>query len=285
MGRPQRNFIAGVRPPESAQDSPALWFLFQNEYLLITGAEDAPRIPAAMDVGDLGCAPVRQQYLGYFDDEAGPTHCFSGEVSAEASLPSGFRTAGLRSLFATLDPMLLALAGRAKQIASWDRDHLYCGRCATPTESSDFERVRGCPNCGLTSYPRISPAIIIAVTRCMDDREHILLARNHRFRKGFFSVVAGFVEPGESLEECAEREVMEEVGIQISDIRYFGSQPWPFPNSLMVGFTARYAGGEFVLEEEEIADAGWFTADNLPHVPPKLSIARQLIDAFLQAQK
>lgn len=278
-------FTAGVRPPDTHSTAPALWFLYQGEELIITGAEAEPQLPTAVDVGELGLDPVRRQYLGYLGPDDAPTHCFSGELAEHATLPVGFRRAGLRNLFTTLNPTLLALAGRAKQVASWDRDHLYCGRCATPTKPSDFERVRSCPNCGLTSYPRISPAIIIAVTRTIDHREHILLARNHRFRKGFFSVVAGFVEPGETLEQCAEREVFEEVGIRIEEIRYFGSQPWPFPNSLMVGFTARYAGGEIVLEEEEIDDAGWFTADNLPHIPPKASIARRLIDAFVAGQQ
>ncbi len=279
-----QRFTAGVQAPDLANGQSASWFLYQNEELIVGGPQDDPQIPTAADVFDLGFAPVRQQYLGYLGTSDAPTHCFSGELPRDAALPSGFQRTGLRSLFATLDPTLLALAGRAKQVVSWDRDHLYCGRCATPTIPSDFERMRGCPNCELTSYPRISPAIIIAVTRKIDDRAHILLARNHRFRTGFYSVVAGFVEPGESLEQCAAREVMEEVGIAIKDIRYFGSQPWPFPNSLMVGFAARYAGGEFVLEEEEIEDAGWFTVDNLPHIPPKASIARRLIDAFIDEQ-
>lgn len=284
MNTVTRNFTACVRAPELKPGQPARWFLFQDEELVITGSEEAPDIPSFRDMYETGFAPLRQQYLGYLGGDDDPSHCFSGELPQDAALPPGFRRVGLRGLFTTLDPTLLALAGRAKQIVSWDRDHLYCGRCATPTIPSDFERMRGCPSCDLTSYPRISPAIIIAVSRRMDEREHILLARNHRFRTGFYSVVAGFVEPGESLEQCAAREVMEEVGIAIKDIHYFGSQPWPFPNSLMVGFTARYAGGEFVLEEEEIAEAGWFTVDNLPHIPPKASIARRLIDAFIDEQ-
>ena len=124
--------------------------------------------------------------------------------------------------------------------------------------------------------------MIVAVTRTGEDGvEQILLARNHRFPNGRYSVIAGFVEPGESLEDCVRREVCEEVGVEVDEIRYFGSQPWPFPNSLMVGFTARYTGGAIRLEELEIADAQWFTADSLPQVPPKISIARQLIDWFV----
>ena len=184
---------------------------------------------------------------------------------------------------AQIGDTLFSLAGRAVQIVNWDRTHQYCGQCGTPTETVSFERAKECPNCKLTSYPRLSPAIIIAVTRCMGDEKRILLARNHRFPPGRYSVVAGFVEPGESLEDTARREVFEEVGIRIQNIRYFDSQPWPFPNSLMLGFTAEYESGDFVLEEEEIADAQWFAADDLPRLPPKISIARRLIDAFVSA--
>jgi len=175
---------------------------------------------------------------------------------------------------------MFSLAGRAIQVVTWDRTHQFCGQCGTPTESLADERAKRCPACGLISYPRLSPAIIIAVVRHTGEGQRLLLARNHRFAPGRFSVVAGYVEPGETLEECAGREVCEEVGIQIKDIRYFGSQPWPFPNSLMIGFTAEYAGGEIRLEEKEIAEAGWFAADSLPGMPPKMSIARRLIDWF-----
>ncbi len=144
------------------------------------------------------------------------------------------------------------------------------------------ERAKKCPNCGLTNYPRLSPAIIIAVVRPTEQGNRLLLARNHRFPSGRYSVIAGFVEPGESLEECAQREVREEVGIRIKNICYFGSQSWPFPNSLMVGFTAEYDSGTLVLEAAEIAEAQWFAADHLPLLPPKMSIARRLIDWFVE---
>src|SRR5690606_32955256 len=141
------------------------------------------------------------------------------------------------------------LAGRAVQIVDWDRTHQFCGRCGSPMERLDNERAKKCPACGLSNYPRLSPAIIIAVTRRINGQNRLLLARNHRFPPDRYSVIAGFVEPGESLEDCARREVQEEVGIQIQNIRYFGSQAWPFPNSLMLGFTAEYAGGDIVVAE------------------------------------
>ncbi len=139
------------------------------------------------------------------------------------------------------------------------------------------ERAKRCPKCGLVNYPRLSPAVIVLISR----GDELLLARAHRFPTGMYSILAGFVEPGESLEETVVREVREEVGIEVKDIRYFGSQPWPFPNSLMIGFTATYAGGDIVLEPEELVDAAWFNKHNLPQIPPKISIARKLIDWFV----
>ena len=170
--------------------------------------------------------------------------------------------------------------GRAVQIVAWDGDNQFCSRCAAPLDTLSYERAKKCPACGLTLYPRLSPAIIIAITRQIDGRDHLLLARNHRFPAGMYSILAGFVEPGETLEECCAREVREEVGIEITNVRYAASQPWPFPNSLMLGFTADYANGDFALEDEEIDQAAWFTPDNFPQLPPKISIARRLIDDF-----
>jgi NAD+ diphosphatase len=146
-----------------------------------------------------------------------------------------------------------------------------------------YERAKKCPQCGLTSYPRLAPAIIVRIERDGPDSREILLAHNKRHPAGFYSVLAGFVEPGETLEECVRREIREEVGIEVKKINYFGSQPWPFPHSLMVAFTAEYANGDIILEEEELDDAAWFSPGDLPPVPPPISIARQLIDSFAQA--
>jgi NAD+ diphosphatase len=191
---------------------------------------------------------------------------------------------GLRQLAAPLGETFFALAGRAVQMVAFDQTHRYCGRCGAHMERMAHERAQECPNCGLVGYPRLSPAIIIAVLRRTERGEEILLARNHRFPPGRYSVLAGYVEPGETLEECAQREVCEEVGINITHIRYFGSQPWPFPNSLMIGFTAEYESGELAVEEAELADARWFGADALPKLPPTTTIARQLIDWFVARQ-
>ena len=137
-----------------------------------------------------------------------------------------------------------------------------------------------CPGCGLTAFPKISPAVIVLVEK----EGKLLLARGRRFALPFYSVLAGFVEPGESLEDTVHREILEEVGIRVKNVRYFGSQPWPYPDSLMIGFTAEYAGGEIKEDPEEILDAAWFAPDDLPSIPGKVSIARKLIDWFVEKE-
>ena len=143
------------------------------------------------------------------------------------------------------------------------------------------ERAKLCPACGLVSFPRVAPAIIVAVVR----DGTILLARARRFPTVMYSVIAGFVEPGESLEQCVHREVREEVGVAVRGLRYFASQPWPFPHSLMVAFTAQHAGGEIRVDEREITEAGWYPPDRLPRIPDSISVARRLIDWFVQTHR
>lgn len=273
-----KTFTPGVTaPPITAA---VRWYLYQGDRLIVDERNAAPAIPTAVDVADLGLAVTHSQYLGVYHDAA-PIHCFAGLTPEAMTLPSGYAARDLRSLFDYFDDFEIGLAGRAKQIAHWERDHQFCGRCGAPTAPVQGERARRCPACGLSNYPRIAPAIIVAVTRQSADGPRILLARNHRFPAGRYSVIAGFVEAGETLEECVRREVREETGVQVANICYFGSQPWPFPNSLMIGFTAEYAGGEIALGDDEIADAQWFAPDALPLVPPKISIARKLIDDFV----
>ncbi|MBW2623889.1 MAG: NAD(+) diphosphatase, partial [Deltaproteobacteria bacterium] len=214
-------------------------------------------------------------YLGALDGK----HCFSGELDQNAPIPNGLTLFGLRGLFDMMAADRFAIAGRAIQIVNWDRDHQYCSRCCgTSTQTKADERVKVCPECGLMQYPRISPAIIVAVVK--EDR--ILLARNARFAGGFYSVLAGFVEPGETFEECVRREVKEETGVDVKNIRYFGSQPWPFPNSIMIGFIADHAHGDITVDNVEIMDARWFKASEFPPIPGKISIARRLIDWFIE---
>jgi NAD+ diphosphatase len=160
----------------------------------------------------------------------------------------------------------------------WQATNRFCGKCGTATVDKPGECAKQCPQCGWAVYPSLSPAVIVAVVR----DGALLLARESRFKEGLYSVLAGFVEPGETLEECVRREVREEVGIEVSNIRYFGSQSWPFPDSLMVAFTADYAGGEIDIDPGELIDAGWYRPGELPLVPSRASIARQLIDWFVK---
>jgi NAD+ diphosphatase len=267
--------------PTAAGRGPAYWFIFQDDKLLVRPNGHAAELPLATDLAALGIVPVRSHYLGYLEDGRLPeVDCYAAEIAPDAPLPEGMIADGLRQLYPRIGELLFSVAGRAIQVTAWDRTHRYCGQCGATTEDMAHERAKRCPACGLISYPRLSPAIIIAVIRHTEHGDRLLMARNHRFPAGRFSVIAGYVEPGETLEECARREVCEEVGVRIQNIRYFGSQPWPFPNSLMLGFTAEYAGGEIALEEAEIAEAGWFAATALPGLPPKMSIARRLIDWF-----
>jgi len=188
--------------------------------------------------------------------------------------PAGCRFAGLRALFLRLPEPLLAIAARAAQVVEWDRTHRYCGRCGHPTRDKDGERAKQCSACGYVAYPRVSPAMMVLVTRARE----VLLARANRFPGAMYSALAGFVEPGETIEDCVHREVREEVGIEVTDLTYFASQSWSFPHSLMIAYTAHYAGGELRPDPAEIADARWFSPDALPDLPSPLSIARRLID-------
>ena len=168
-------------------------------------------------------------------------------------------------------------AGRAVQIVEWERTNRFCGRCGIPNELAMGERAMRCPQCRLLRFPQLSPAIITLVHR----GDEVLLARSHRFPEGLFSALAGFVEPGETVEGALVREVEEEVGIRVKNLEYRSSQPWPFPNSLMLGFWAEYESGAIVLEEAEIAEAHWFPVDALPNIPGPISIANQLITSWV----
>ena len=184
----------------------------------------------------------------------------------------------LRSLFGTMDEALLSVAGRAFQISNWARTHRFCGACGTPTVHVAVERCVRCPACGFMAYPRISPAMMVLIRR----GDSILLARHSASPAPFFTALAGFVEAGESVEEAVHREVFEEVGLKVRNIAYFGSQPWPFPHSLMIAYTAEFEGGEIKIDEAEIAEARWFGPDDaLPKIPHGVSIASDLIRAHL----
>lgn len=251
-----------------------LWFVVRQGRLGVKRQEGGCSIPRFSDVKPLQDSMAGVAYFGLKDR----TPCFVAEWGDPDSDPDGFEFREIFELLGLLEDELLLVAGCAAQLVRWGRIHMYCGQCGRPTEEKTDERARTCRHCNLTCYPRLSPAVIVAVIK--DDR--LLLARSARFRTNFYSVLAGFVEPGETLEECVAREVREEVGILVKNVRYFGSQPWPFPDSLMLGFVAEYAEGEIEIDESEIVDANWFTADDLPNIPPRVSIARSLIDWYVE---
>ncbi len=253
-------------PGVSSSATEGRLYVVAGQGLCVVREDAGARLP----VGPAGDA----LYLGDLDGAP----CFARTLVRGEAAPTGTEIVPLRQLFGALSDEDFAIAGRALGLTAWDADHRFCGRCGAPTERSTTERVRTCTTCGHGAYPRLSPAIIALVER--DGRA--LLARNARFPLPFFSTLAGFVEVGETLEHAVAREVAEEAGIAVTDIRYFGSQPWPFTGSLMVGFTARWAGGEIVADPSEIAEASWFPPDELPMIPPKLSIARELIDDFVR---
>lgn len=267
----QKPFTYAFVPPSNDAQKPAYWFAFTNNELLLyeTGTDV---VPHRLDFNEIGLKFSRYHYLGDYDSSP----CYAVDLAEPVTLPPGMALKNLRAAYPRLGEDFFTLAGRAVQIIDWDHTHQFCGRCGAKTIDAEGERAKRCPVCGLSNYPRLSPSIIVRINRGPE----ILMARAFRFPPGMYSILAGFVEPGETLEQAVEREVWEEVRIRVKNIRYFDSQPWPFPNSLMLGFTAEYAGGEIEIDQVEIEDAGWYSADNLPQLPPKLSIARRLIDDF-----
>ncbi len=210
-------------------------------------------------------------FLGMLGDDA----CWGVDVP-HGDDPADGAALDLYSYFGRASEVEWMIAGRAVQIVEWARTHRFCGRCGAATAQQAGDRSMRCPACGLLAFPRLAPAMITLVTR----GDEVLLARGVNFRSPLYSCLAGFVEPGESLEGAVVREVREEVGVEVGDVRYWGSQPWPFPHSLMVGFTAQWVSGEIDIDPTEIVDAQWFTRDAMPAIPPSISIARKLIDAW-----
>jgi NAD+ diphosphatase len=252
-----------------ADPKEALWFAFEGDGLLVFD-KGPVRVPLAVGPEELNLDVTFRWEIGDLDGHT----CWAIQVDGEP--PEGMVFRDLRSFFFGMDEDFFRMAGRAKQIVGWHATHRFCGRCGGETEPAPRELAKRCTRCGMMHYPRLSPAAIVLVKK----GDRILLARSPGFPKGLYSVLAGFVEPGESIEETVIREIREEVGIGVENVAYFGSQPWPFPNSLMIGFTADYADGEIAPDPDEIEDAGWYTADDLPQLPPETSIARAMIDDF-----
>ena len=237
------NFIPAVVSifPETEDD---IYFLFCKDELLVKSVDNIATIPTIKDLKNLNLKNI--QYLGSMNEE----NCFCGEIDKDALIATDMYFNKLRALSHQLSEDMFWIAGRAIQMVNFIHDHKFCGRCGSLTEILEGERAKKCFKCGHINYPRISPAIIVAVIH----NGKLLLAHNTNSPKEMYSVVAGFVEAGETFEECVSREVLEETGITVKNIKYFGNQPWPFPNSLMIGFTADYASGEIQVDGKEIGD-------------------------------
>jgi len=261
-------------PSTPSNGRPGYWFAFCSDNLLVKAEKVGFPVPYLAGLGDLNLIPVRTQYLGTLDGQA----CYSAELSLQSIAPEGYVFSDLRSLYSRFGEDIFRLAGRAWQILSWDQSHQFCGRCGHLTEPLQGEIAKICPACKFISYPRISPVTSVAVLK--DDK--ILLIRHAGSRGRMRTIVAGFLEPGETLEECVKREVLEEVGLQVKNIKYFGSQSWPFPNSLMIGFTAEYESGEIKVDGKEVAEAAWSDVASISDIPPRMSISREIIDWYVE---
>jgi NAD+ diphosphatase len=252
---------------------------YKDQYI---NATEQPIPLLLADLSTFGLEAARVQSIGSLD--AVGHFAVALDKSSDAPktqvphLPEGWRAGGLRSWFGVLPDAELALAMKAVQVLEWQRTHRFCGACGSATEQSAVERAMRCPACGLSAYPRIAPAMMALVWR--DDE--LLLARGVNFPPGRYSALAGFLEAGESIEDALRREVYEEVGVRVGELEYFASQSWPFPNSLMIAFRARWESGDIRPDPAEIADAQWFKLNALPQMPPRLSVARALIDDTLQ---
>ncbi len=248
------------------------WFVFLDNELLLADSNNPPTIPCTTTLPVPESIVVVQRCIGIYDG----TPCIAVRVDAE---PEGFMNVRLRKSRNYLDHDLWIIAGRARQILRWEQDNKFCGRCGNSMHLSDKEFSAACDVCGFLCYPQLNPAVIMAVTR---GRE-ILLGHSRKFAQGVYSVLAGFIEPGETIEEAVYREVLEETAIKTTNIRYIASQSWPFPNALMLGCSAEYASGEINIDRNELEDAQWFTPETMPtKLPPQMTIARRLIDLHLE---
>ncbi len=269
------NFVPLLTAADSTFNATSLNFVFRGDELLVL-AEDLS-LPdgyalAVMDIANAQCQPVGL---------LGQRYCQTTWQNRDTPACDGYVWRKLRTLFGMFNAELMAVAGRAFQIAEWARTHRFCGNCGTATTHTPGERCMSCPACGMVAYPRISPAMMVLIKR----GDSILLARHAASPTQFFTALAGFLEAGESAEDAVHREVFEEVGLKVNNIQYFGSQPWPFPHSLMIAFTAEYVSGDITVDETEIAEASWFgPQDAMPKIPYGVSIASDLINAHLPSK-
>jgi NAD+ diphosphatase len=265
----QRAYPSAIPAP-----GPAYWFPFCGAKLIIQENEQgaAPLYTTTEDIASI--QPQNVLYVGTIDGTA----CMTCEVDEQLPLPQSWRAYDLRALFGLFDETAYGVVGYASQLLHWQRTSRYCPACGALNGSLGESWSRTCPQCGHTGYPPVVPAVLALV----HNGEQILLSHKPGWGSRY-SVFAGFVEPGESLEGCVSREIAEEASIKVDTITYYGSQTWPFPSQLMVGFQARYASGEPQADMQELDDVKWFHVDALPNLPPPLSLSYQLVKAWIES--
>ncbi len=271
-------FVPGTIPPEQYQQR--CYVVYSDNDLLVADGLDPWQPIEDSTWRFCGIAPQQQVYLGSYRQQ----RAYAISVNqADTPAPPGFHWEPLRSLLGrgAIEETEFNLVGCGLQLFHWDRDHQFCGRCGNATNAHQKDRARTCETCQIDFYPRLSPCVIMLISR----GEECLLARHARSKANFYSTLAGFIEPGESVENALRREVMEEVGVQVQNLRFFTSQPWPFPGQLMLGFNADYHAGEIVIDDDEIEDAQWWHYRDLPPVPPAGTLSGKLIQHFVDQMK
>lgn len=260
-------------PEENSISVPHLWFIFYEDKLAVEKTKAGSYSILQTSPSTIGLALEDIRNMGRHNG----SDCVLAKLTSLNSLPEEIALIPLRALLGKIDQDHFTIAGRGLQVLHFHTEHKYCGKCGTLTENRQIELSRICPDCGHTNFPRVSPAVIMSVTH----EDKILLGRSPHFPPGMYSTLAGFVEPGETLEEAVKREVFEEVALEVEKIQYIGSQPWPFPHSMMIGFSAKYLRGKIQIDHNELEDANWFSITNLPLLPREGTIARHLIDKFI----
>lgn len=266
------DFNYGIKSPEINEKE--YFFIFEKNKILIKNENNKVEFLSIEDLEELEIELENKYLIDRYRNE----YYYLGDFKEDIYLTGKYEFREVRSTFDEIEENVFWILGRAFHISHWNGTNKFCSNCGSTTIQNSKQRSIDCPSCNSVFYPRISPAVIVAIIK--DDK--ILLAQNASFKFDFYSVLAGFLEPGETLEECVQREVKEEVGIEVTNIKYFGSQPWPFPDSIMVGFTAEYLSGDIDEDRREIFHADWFSVDNLPKIPSSISISRKLIDWFIE---
>lgn len=254
------------------------YMIYRQGQLLTDLKSTEPCLLSEEQVKELGLSAKKSHFIGYWQDR--PCYAWSVDSDIQADMMQ-YSFGSLYQILGRVPDALFAAAGRGHQIISWHEDNQYCGRCGNPMAEHGIERAMTCAPCKQMIFPRISPCIIVLVTR----GDEILLAQGVGFPDGMYSTLAGFIEAGETAEETVRREIMEEVGVKVQNIRYFQSQSWPFPSQLMLGFFTDYESGDITPDPAEIADAKWWQIDDLPNIPPANAISGQLISAYIESRR